>query len=430
MWVIFIILIFVAGCSRVPEANDQQVAALVHERIAKQVSWQKEAPTSFVDEELDCERAIQLALLYNPTVQMRFEELGIAQADLVQAGLFQNPIFSGYFRFPLNETSVVNREFSLSQNFMELFLIPLRKKIASTELKKVEYKIAQMVVELAFDIKEVFSLVQQEYVKLELLEKLAEAKLLSQTIAMRQYKAANINELMLQQKIEPALLAQLALYESKEKIIRLRLKLNTLLGFTAHTIKRGDYRLSDLPDLHTLEDTAERQRLDLQEARFDIERIVNMYATKKWWAYSEPAVGVSYEKDADGIKVLGPSYNLALPLFDHGQADRARVWAAIRHSQYALKAKELETINEVKKAYELVKNSHDRMTIIQKKLLPLEETLLALSQKYYNVMGLSIYSFLQTKEKELEIRIAQSDLIQEYIQQKVALERAVGGYIP
>ena len=60
---------------------DQEVRALLHDTLT-------------------VDGAIQVALLNNRNLQALYAELGVAQADLVQAGLLKNPVFDGAVRLP------------------------------------------------------------------------------------------------------------------------------------------------------------------------------------------------------------------------------------------------------------------------------------------------------------------------------------------
>jgi outer membrane protein TolC len=92
--------------------------------------------------ELTAERAVQVALLNNRELQARFEEIGIAQADVIQAGLISNPNFAGSFRFPDRPPSGTNIEYSIAQNFLDLLVLPLRKRIAAAQLAQTETHVA------------------------------------------------------------------------------------------------------------------------------------------------------------------------------------------------------------------------------------------------------------------------------------------------
>ncbi|MBS0655413.1 MAG: deoxyribodipyrimidine photo-lyase, partial [Verrucomicrobia bacterium] len=168
-----------ASCTRVPQADDRQVVEIVQERIAKRVHWNQggaedaqvcSSIEQLLTADLQLDAAVQIALLNNPQMQANFEELGIAQADLVQAGLFQNPIFAGIVRFPVKNASSINTDFSITQSFLELFLIPLRKKVAVTELEQTQLRVANRVLALAFDVRETYYRLQAEQTAFGLLQ--------------------------------------------------------------------------------------------------------------------------------------------------------------------------------------------------------------------------------------------------------------------
>ena len=79
------------------------VKSLAQQHIKQEVAWPKteaeqKAMAARVDEllqkELDAESAVQVALFNNKGLQASFYELGISEADVVQAGRLPNPKFS------------------------------------------------------------------------------------------------------------------------------------------------------------------------------------------------------------------------------------------------------------------------------------------------------------------------------------------------
>ncbi len=434
--VVFVLLVSTA-CVRVPEADDKEVASIVHQRISKEIHWQKEDEGSFTIErllshQLQLDEAMQIALLNNPRIQASFEELGIAQADLIQAGLFRNPMLAGFVRFPVTNGSAINTEFSATQGFLELYLMPLRKKVAAREFERVQLDIAHGVLEVAFDVEETFYALQGELQKLELLQQIVEIRSLNQTIAKRQYQAGNSNELEWQNHIRGHLEAKLAIADSESKIAQYRQKMNLLLGLPRTLIGWNiENRLPEFSEIALAEDLLEKralnQRFDLAAYRLQVKRLFEMGATKEWWAYTDPSVGVSYEKDSDGTKVLGPTFAFALPFFDHGQADRARLLSCLKQSRHELVAKELAVLTEVQLACEMFNLNQARVDFLQRELLPLHESITASAQDFYNAMGLGVYSLLQKKEQQLQRQIDYVVALQEFWHAKVTLNRAVGG---
>jgi cobalt-zinc-cadmium efflux system outer membrane protein len=64
---------------------------------------------------------------------------------VIEAGLLSNPNFAASFRFPNRPPSGTNIEYSIAQNFLELIMIPLRKRIANAHLAQVETRVADEV---------------------------------------------------------------------------------------------------------------------------------------------------------------------------------------------------------------------------------------------------------------------------------------------
>src|SRR6188474_1712292 len=92
-----------------PQASLDRVQATVSERTGKHIHWNRggvedaqieQSVQALLRRQLTAARAVQIALLNNRELQARFEEIGIAQADVIQAGLISNPNFAGSFRFP------------------------------------------------------------------------------------------------------------------------------------------------------------------------------------------------------------------------------------------------------------------------------------------------------------------------------------------
>src|SRR5262245_40123066 len=93
------VVLLLAGCTVPREAGFPDVQTLLAQRTGARVHWNQGGPEDAKVErlvrelwahELTAESATQIALLNNPRLQARYESLGVAQADLVQAGLLRN----------------------------------------------------------------------------------------------------------------------------------------------------------------------------------------------------------------------------------------------------------------------------------------------------------------------------------------------------
>lgn len=433
--------LFCWGCTRVPSADDGYVSSLVDRRIDKEVHWDQGcyedeqvhcAVQSLLQQELTIGSAVQIALLNNPDIQATFEEIGIAQADLVQAGLFKNPVFDGYVRLLNHPVLQLNTAFSVTQSFLDIFLIPLRKKIATVELEQAHLRVANAVLNLAFDVQETFYNLQEEQSKQSLLASLIQATEAASQLAAAQREQGNINDLEQQRRMNEYLEAKVAFTINQVDLIRLRERMNKLLGLSSS--EQYWQIINDLPEVpkeeisaECLETIALSQRLDLEIARWEVKRIAEMLGIKQWWAYTDIAIGISTEYEGGGTQKTGPAFAGAIPIFNYGQADRARLYAMYRQSQKRWKALEIKILSEVHSAINQLIVNRNLVLTYQKELLPLQEQVVLMSQRFYNTMALSVYKLLDVKRQELQMRINYKLKLKNYWVSQVELNRALGG---
>src|SRR5437773_1695629 len=97
------LLMLVTGCATVDQrAGFSEVTTTVEARSGKRLVWNPGAALdaqvdqevhALLQDKLTVDGAIQVALLNNRELQALYAELGVAHADLVQAGLLSNPVF-------------------------------------------------------------------------------------------------------------------------------------------------------------------------------------------------------------------------------------------------------------------------------------------------------------------------------------------------
>ncbi len=436
-----ILCLFCLGCTRVPQADDCRVASILNNKIDKEVRWNRACyeddrvhcvVQSLLQQELVIDSAVQIALLNNPEIQAIFEEIGIAQADLVEAGLFQNPIFDAYIRFPDHHSLQLNTALSVTQSFLDVFLIPLRKKIAAVELEQAYLRVANVILNLSFDVQETFYNLQAEQIKQNFLVSLIQATEAANQLAVGQRQQGNINDLELQSRMNEYLESKVALAQSQVELIRLRERMNKLLGLSSSELC---WRIIDeLPELpekeipaECLESVALSQRLDLEIARWEVKKIARMLGLKQWWAYTNVAAGISTEHEAEGFQETGAAFAGAIPIFNYGQADRARLYSMHRQSLEREKALEIEVLSEVRSARDQLFVNRNLVLTYQMELLPLQEQIISMSQRFYNTMGLSVYKLLDAKRQELQMQINYKLNLRNYWISRVELDRALGG---
>lgn len=436
----FTFFLIAFGCTKVSQKEQQiHVASIVESRIDKEVYWNHdqsneqiaEAVNCLLSQELTADSVVQIALLNNPQVQTTFSEIGIGYADLIDAGLFQNPIFDLFLRYPNQHGLHLNTEFTITQGFLDVFLIPLRKKVATAEFEKTKFRVANTILNLAFDTQETyFQLIAEQKINY-LLELSLETADAANELAKAQKKQGNINDLELQTRYNDFLEAKIKVSQSQIEVIRLTECLNKLLALSS-SIR---WKLSDdfpplppeEPSEYCLEAIALAMRLDLEAERWEVERIVRMMPTKEWWAYTNLAAGFAYEKDPGGALTQGPALTGAIPIFNYGQADRARLAAMYDQSLNRLKTKEIDVLAEVRSARDRLSVQRCQILVFKNELLPLQENIVLMSQRYYNGMALGVYKLLNAKNQEIRMQINFTIELRNYWMARIELDRALGG---
>ena len=153
---ILMVTLAIAGCAQVPkEAGFNDVKGLVGQRVDYNLHWNQgteadreveKAIEELLKNELTPEAATQIALLKNANLQAVYEDLGITQADVVEAGLLENPVLFGRVRFPNKSEESNNYEFEITQNFLNILMLPARKKLSAVRFEQVKLQIADEVI--------------------------------------------------------------------------------------------------------------------------------------------------------------------------------------------------------------------------------------------------------------------------------------------
>jgi cobalt-zinc-cadmium efflux system outer membrane protein len=94
-------------------------------------------------------------MLNNRDLQGTYTELGVAQADLVQAGFFRNPILDAAVLFPLSGVRP-DLQLSVVISFLDALYVPLRKRVAAAQFEDAKLRVTGTVLDFAAQVRAAF----------------------------------------------------------------------------------------------------------------------------------------------------------------------------------------------------------------------------------------------------------------------------------
>lgn len=400
-------------------AEDQQVEARIGELLGRP---------------LTVSTATEIGLLNNPKLQGTYERLGVAQADLVQAGLLRNPSLSLGLSVPITGgVSVTNElEGSLVQDFLDLFMIPLRKRFARIEFESVKLEVADAVLDQAAAVRRAFYAVQSGQQVGAGLRTVVAAAQAAVDLRQRQFDAGNVPEGELiaeknayaQAKLDLAH-AELELRVSRQGLDR---ELGVWGGRVAWTIEDG---LADIPQqewpVEHVESFAMSHRLDILAARTRLDSFLAAIKLTNAGLIGGLDVGVQGHQDADvGTRLIGPTLRLELPIFDQRQGTRAKLRAQLRQAQRSLDTMAIRVRTEVREARDRMVATREMVEFFKKTVLPLREREIALTQLQYNAMQVGLFNLLAAKEHQVKSYREYIESLRDYWLARTELERAAG----
>ena len=415
--VMSVAILALGGCATVhKDAEFPALKAEVAHRTGYQIHWNlgtpedletAEAVTALLDRDLIAEEAVQIALLNNRRLQAIYEDLGVAQAELVQAGLLLNPVFGGSILFP-SGGGVNKIELSVAQEFINILMIPLRKKLAEEKRKAVRVRVAAAVLDMALAVKTAFYRLQGAQQELEVLCLSLHAAEASFEMAERLHRAGNITDLQLSGEQASHAQALLDVQAIEAMVLEHRERLNLLMGlWGADTEWKYAPRLPELPDgdpgLEQVETRAVTASLDLELARLEMGiSAQRLGLTRATSILPNLEAGVKGERE-EGRWSLGPSLALPLPLFDQGMPARSAAEGEFRkrwEDHYALA---VEVRSKARNARNRLVLARQRAEYQEKIMVPLYRRITEQTQLMYNAMQVGVFELLAVKRQELEM---------------------------
>lgn len=433
------------GCASVDiSAGFPEVGAAVEERYAAKLAWNRgpeldreaaEKLRSLLQRKLTADDAVQVALLSNRDLQAIYSDLGVAQADLVQAGLFRNPVLDAAVAFHLGP---VRPDLQLGVVFsvLDALYVPLRKRVAAAQFEEAKLRVTGAVLDAILEVRIAFYVHQANKQMRELRQTIVQALAASFEVSRRLHDAGNITDLDLARDRAAMEASRVELRSAEVAARQSRERLNSLMGLSgSETEWEIDQRLPDIPaepvQVKDIERTAVARSIDLSHARQRIMIAGQQLGYDRATALI-PAMelGVGAEKEADEPWGVGPSVAIPIPLFDQGQARVARAATELRRAQQEYYALAVRIRAIARAVQERLRGAQDRALYYRDILLPLQERIVNEAQLQYNAMQIGIFQLLRDRERQIEAGVSYVETLRDYWLARAELEQISSGRLP
>lgn len=433
-----------AGCAAFsPDSGMTAVSELTSQTINKDVALVRTSEAAGTVEArvrqllahtLSAESAVQIALLNNRGLQAAYNELALAETDLVEQSLPPNPVFS-ISRISGNGASEIERQ--VVGDILALATLPFRSDIARDRFRQAQLRAALATLRLAADVR-------GAYVRAgagnEMVVLLTDAKATAESTAQLAVKLGETGSLnKLDQAREQVFYAETTadLATARQTAASARERLARLMGLWDGGL---DFRLpNQLPPLprrpHALpsiEVDAVAHRIDLQIARLELTALaksLNLTEATRFVTLLDLA-GISRRtRDPEGppFRERGFDVQFQIPIFDGGEVRVRQAAETYNLAFNRLTERAVNMRSEARDAYRVYCSTYDIAGHYQREIIPLRKIITEEMQLRFSSMQVDIFALLTEARQRLASLRGAIDARQRFFLAQSDLQTAVNG---
>jgi outer membrane protein TolC len=436
--------LLLSGCATFsPDKGMNVVANVAGETIKKDVvsirteddaERAKGAVQGLLHRSLTLDAAVQIALLNNRGLQASYNELALAEADLVQESLPPNPTFS---IFRIAGDGALEAERQVVGNMLALSTLPFRSEIARQRFQQAQLRAAEETLRLAAEVRRTyFSAVAAN----ELVGLLTEAKSTAESTAQLALKLGQTGALnKLDQAREQVFYAETTadLATLRQDATSSRERLIRLLGLWDGDIGvRLPQKLPVLPrrplSLPGVEVDAIEHRIDLQIARIELVALaksLNLTEATRFVTLLDVAGVDRKTRDPNGIsfRERGFDVQFQIPIFDGGEVRVRQAAETYNQAFNRLTEKAVNVRSEARDAFRVYRSTYDIAGHYQREVLPLRQIISDEMQLRFSSMQVDVFALLAEARQRIAGLRAAIEAKREFWLAQSELKTAVNG---
>jgi len=373
------------------------------------------------------EEAVAIGLWKSPSFQATLVDLGVARADLVEAGLFRNPILS--LLFPLGPKQL---EFTLQYPFDVFVQRPARVAAAKLNVHAVGQRLVWDALSLIAQVRGAHAdaIVADRRLQLTI-DNAALSRRLAD-IANARLRSGDISDLEARAPRNDALRTEMMQRAAQHDRDLARLTLAGLLGLT-ETPDRLEPKPSAAYDAAAciVDDArlndALASRPDVRAAELGIEAAT---ARARWERSRVLSLIGLLDANGDGDEgfEMGPGINVDIPLFNRNQGGKARATAEIERASQLYVMARTQVVTEVRSAGVRVAQARQALDAWTRDIVPSLEVEQRQAESAYQAGEIPLLNVLDVSRRLVDGRMQQLNAEADLWRSRIGLDRAMGRY--
>lgn len=413
-----------SGCaSFAPDSGMTAVSDISGQTIKKDVAFVRSADGAertgaairrLLARTLTVDAAVQVALLNNKGLQAAYNELALAETDLVQQSLPPNPVFA-VSRISGDGASEIEQQ--VVGDILALATLPFRSDIARDRFRQAQLKAVLETLRLAAEVRRAYF---RTVAANELVGLLTDAKSTAETTAQLAKKLGETGSMnKLDQAREEVFYAETTadLATARQEAASSREQLARLLGLWGADLNfRIPDRLPALPHrplaLPSIEADAVGHRLDLQIARLELvalSKSLDLTQATRFVTLLDVA-GINrrtHDPDTPAFRERGFDVQFQIPIFDGGEVRVRQAVETYNQAFNRLTEKAVNVRSEARDAYRVYRSSYDIASHYEREILPLRQIITDEMQLRFSSMQVDIFTVLtEARQRITSMRAA------------------------
>ena len=410
---LFLPILIIEGCATTSNKNDPNNFSHISDGIKERTGYmlrQTPQSTQFeipewvnLNDGLSADEAVALALWNNAQLQSDFAALGFANADLIEAKMIPNPVFS--LLFPIGPKAL--------ETNLGIPIDILWRRPHSIEAAKLDAQsLAENLITNGLDL---IREVQTTYVNLWLFQKKMEltkdnVQLQNEInkITKARLKAGDISGLEADMIYINLLENTDSMKDLLKEANKARHRLNSLLGFSedivTYDIETINISEESTYSIDTLVETALAARPDLRAAEMEIEAIGNKIGLEKSQIYNFIAV-IDAKDEGDDSLTIGPGIELDIPIFNQNQGQIALAEAEFEQAARKYEALRQDTILHVRQAYTQYISDYEKFELWNNNIIPSLQKKVEQATQSFEIGEITYLTVFEARQSLIEAKL-------------------------